>query len=155
MPTWLSLTMLWSGEQHSSYIVTRSALTFVCHYLSVWSRVRSCGQVSGTPDIEAFAWFWHPRWIALFPIIDSFLPNNTLKLATEQATLDFYLRQDKIRADLLQTSRKTGRDSLSSDSRLLCVPGGKHKTWRTALCHKLQTLQWTYLLSHICSFNRN
>ena len=51
--------------------------------------------------------------IALLPIIDSCLPNNTLKLTTERTTLDFDLRQDKIkRADLLQTSRETGIDSL-------------------------------------------
>ena len=71
--------------------------------------------------------------IAFLPIIDTCLPNNTLKLATEQTTLDFDLRQDKRkRADLLRTSRETGTDSLSS-GRLQCVPEGKHKTRRTAL----------------------
>ena len=60
--------------------------------------------------------------IALLPIIDSCLPNNTLKLATKRTTLDFDLIQDKIkRAGLLPTSRETGRDSLCSGRRLQCV----------------------------------
>ena len=74
--------------------------------------------------------------IAFLPIIDSCLPNNTLKLATERTTttLDFDLIQDKRkRADLLRTSTETGRDSLSSGRKLQCLPDGKHKTCRTAL----------------------
>jgi len=87
--------------------------------------------------------------IALLPIIDSCLPNNTLERATERTTLDFDLRQDKIkRADLLQTSRETGNDSLSSGRRLQCVPEGKHKTRRTALRHATANSSIDLLLSN-------
>jgi len=85
----------------------------------------------------------------LLPIIDSCLPNNTLKLATERTTLDFDLRKDKIkRADLLQTSRETGIDSLSSGRRLQCVPEGKHKTRRAALRHATANSSIDLLLSN-------
>jgi len=48
---------------------------------------------------------------------------TTVELATERTTLDFELRQDKIKR-----ARETGRDSVISGRRLQCVPEGKHKT---------------------------
>ena len=58
-----------------------------CYTERYYGYQRSTGKKSETFQLNC-----EQQKIALLPMIDSCLPNNTLKLATERTTLDFDLR---------------------------------------------------------------